>query len=61
MTKEPEWVECVSVQRRTTVAMEVKREDAVLYCALIGNTSGLFCYIYSTSSLSVTVIDYRGL
>ena len=44
MTKEPEWAVCVSVHRRTTVAMEVKSWDAVQYCALICNACRLFCY-----------------
>lgn len=37
MTKESEWAECVSVYRSNAVAMEVKSEDAVLYCVGVCN------------------------
>lgn len=47
MTKDPELVECISV--KSAVAMEVKREKVVLFCALISNARVPLYYIDSHS------------
>lgn len=42
------------MQRKPTVAMEVKREDVVLFHALISDAIVPLCYTHSVSYLLVT-------